>query len=144
MVKAELSVMIDRPVEEVWEFITDLSKIPKWETAILEARPTSAGPIGVGFTFELRRKDMTLPTRIIEYEPNRRFSFEHISGPAKGSVATYNVETVEGKTRLTSTGDIKFNGFYKLAGPFVFRSLRREEIAAIGNLKRILESEAKP
>jgi uncharacterized protein YndB with AHSA1/START domain len=29
MVKIEASVMIDRPIEEVWRFITDISKVPK-------------------------------------------------------------------------------------------------------------------
>lgn len=143
MVKIEESIMIDRPVEEVWKFITDLSNFPKVETAVLEARQTSAGPIGVGSTCEIRRKDMTVPQRVIEYEPNRKISNVVTSGPAKGSIFTFSVETVEGKTRFTYTVDMKFNGFYKLLGPFVTRSGRRESIASVGNVKRLLESEAK-
>jgi uncharacterized protein YndB with AHSA1/START domain len=54
--KVEASVMIDRPVEEVWEFIMDLSKVPTWDTSISEVRETSTGPIGVGSTFEFKEK----------------------------------------------------------------------------------------
>jgi uncharacterized protein YndB with AHSA1/START domain len=139
-----MSVMIDRPVEEVWKFITDLSNVPKWETAVLEVKRTSAGPVGVGSTWELKRKDnWTLPQRCIEFEPNRKLCFVITSGPAEGTVVTYSMETVEGKTKLTSGGDFKFNGLYRLLGPFVTRGQRREIIASIGNLKSILESEAK-
>jgi len=143
MGKIEVSVMIDCPIEEVWKFLIDLSNVPKWETAILEMRPTSAGPVGVGSTWEVKRKDkMIIPQRCIEYEPKRKFSFVIPSGPAKGTIASYSMETIEGKTRFTSTGDFKFNGFYKLLGPFVTRGQRKEGVASIGNLKRILESEA--
>ena len=143
MVKIEGSVMIDRPVEEVWKFISDISNLPKWEPAILEVRPTSAGPIGVGSTIEIRRKNMTIPQRITEYEPNRKFTFVVTSGPAKGTTGTYSVEKIEEKTRITVSGDFKVNGIYKLVGPFITPSERREAVASLGNVKRILESEAK-
>ncbi|MGD0804292.1 MAG: SRPBCC family protein [Candidatus Bathyarchaeia archaeon] len=143
MVKVEESVMIDRPVEEVWKFIADLSNVPKWEPGVLEARLTSSGPIGVGSTCEIIRKDMTLPQRCIEYEPNRKLSFVVTSGPAKGTVVGFGVEAVEGKTRFTSADDVKFDGFYRLLAPFVTGGLRREGVATVGNVKRVLESEAK-
>jgi carbon monoxide dehydrogenase subunit G len=143
MVNIEGSVMIDRPVEEVWKFISDLSNISKWEPAILEMRQTSAGPIGVGSTIEIRRKNMTIPQRITEWEPNRKFTFVVTSGPAKGTTGTYSVEKIEGKTRITVSGDFKVNGIYKLVGPFITPSERREAVASLGNVKRILESEAK-
>jgi carbon monoxide dehydrogenase subunit G len=143
MVKIEGSVMIDRPVEEVWKFITDLSNMSKWYPAILEARPTSAGPIGVGSTIEIRRKNMTIPQRITEWEPNRKFTFVVTSGPAKGTTGTYSVENIDGKTRLTLSGDFNVNGIYKLVGPFITPSERREALASLSDAKRVLESEAK-
>jgi uncharacterized protein YndB with AHSA1/START domain len=147
MAKIEASVMIDRPIEDVWKFTSDTSKIPKWITEVLELRQTSTGPLGVGATFEFREKmrntSMTVSSRVTECEPNRRLSFEHLSGPGKGSTITFNMDTVEGKTKFTSTNDMKFSGFYKLLGPFVTPSLRRAVISSLDNAKRILESEAK-
>ena len=146
MAKIVASVMIDRPIEEVWKFITDLSKFPKWDSEVLEVRQTSTGPLGLGSTVEARQKmrNMTLPQRCIEYEPNRKFSFVVTSGPGKGSIVTFSMETIEGKTKFTKVDDLKFSGFYKLVGPFITPTMRREVVAANGNLKRILESEAKP
>jgi len=147
MAKIEASVIIDRPIEEVWTFISDISKIPKWITEVVELRQTSAGPLGVGATCDFREKmrntTMTVSSRVTEYEPNRRLSFEHLSGPGKGSKITFSVDPIEGKTKFTNTNNMKFSGFYKLLGPFVTPSLRRAVISGLGNAKRILESEAK-
>jgi len=145
MVKIEESVMINRPVEDVWKFIADLSNVTKWDRSVSELKLTSAGPIGVGatcdVTFQIMGK-MTLSERFIEYEPNRKFSFEFTSGPAKGSIVAFSMEAIEGKTRFTSSGDLKYNGFYRLLGPFVTRMLKRSVVDSVGNVKRILESEA--
>ena len=144
MVNVEVSVMIDRPVEEVWKFITDLSKVPTWDTRVLEMKQTSTGLLGVGSTGEFREKmrNMTISIRITEYDPNRRCSFEHTSGPMKGSIMTESIENIEGKTRFTFSHDLKLSGFYKLLGVMKGR-MRREVVASLNNAKRILESEAK-
>jgi len=145
MAKIEESVMIDRPVEEVWKLTTDLSKVPKWDTHVLEAKQTSAGPLGLGATLELREKIENIITtqsqRVTEYEPNRKFSVEATSGPGKGTMITFGMETVEGKTRFTSSDNVRLNGFYNLVGPFVTRMLRKAVANSVGNVKRILESE---
>jgi uncharacterized protein YndB with AHSA1/START domain len=146
MVKVEASVMIDRPIEEVWKLITDMSKVPKWDTAVLEVRQTSTGPFGLSSTVEVRQKmrNMTFSQRVTEYEPNQKLSFETTSGPGKGTILTFSVETIEGKTRFTKADDpLKFSGIYKLLGPFITPMLKRESEAAVGNVKRVLESEAK-
>jgi uncharacterized protein YndB with AHSA1/START domain len=143
MAKFEASVMIDRPVEEVWKFVNDLSKLPKWNTEVLEAKQTSAGPIGVGTTLQTRSSNMAADIKVIEYEPGRKCTMEFTSRPLKGTIERSSVENVEGKTRFTRTADLKFSGVYKLVGPFLTPRLKREYVASVGNLKRILESEAK-
>jgi uncharacterized protein YndB with AHSA1/START domain len=143
MVKFEASAMVDRPVEDVWKFITDYANYPKWDPVIIELRKTSDGPLGVGATLEVRHSNMTIPERVIEYEPNRKFAFVVTSGPGKGTTGTFSVENIEGKTRLTETDDFKFNGFFKLVGPFLTRSVKRQAVARVGKAKQVLESEAK-
>ena len=73
MVNVEASVMIDRPVEEVWKFINDLSKVQTWDTGVLEVKQTSTGPPGVGSTCDFRARmmmrNMTISMRITEYDP---------------------------------------------------------------------------
>ena len=133
--------MIDRPVEEVWEFLTDLSKLPKWNFGV-EAKQTSAGPLGAGTTLQLKASRMVYSARILEFESGKKWTFEFSSGPFKGSIENSSVEKVEGMARFTRKADLKFSGAYKLLGPFLTPRLKKEYAASVGNLKRMLESEA--
>jgi uncharacterized protein YndB with AHSA1/START domain len=140
MVKIEASVIIDHPIEEVWKFITDLSKYPKWSTEFLEMRQTSVGSLGVGTTVQAKGANMVEDARIIEYELNRKLTFEITSAPEKGTINTLSMETIEGKTGFTRTVDLKFSSFYKLVWPFVAGRVKRYGEASVGNVKRLLES----
>ncbi len=144
LAKTEASVMIDRPVEAVWKFITDLSNAPNWDKGLTECKQTSDGPIELGSTFVAIHPRLTYSERVSEYEPNRKLSLEMTSGPAKGTVGTFRMESIEGKTELTESDDYRFSGFYKLVGPFLIRTAKRETASRVVNVKRILESEGTP
>jgi len=148
MVKIDESVMIDRPVEEVWKFMTDWSNFTKINPAILEAKQISLGSRGVGTTVEAKlrnpniiEKDVNI--QVIEYEPNRKLTLEHTSGATKGTKTIFTLETIEGKTKLTLATDAKLSGFFKLIGPFVVGRERREVNNMVNSIKRALESETK-
>ena len=145
MAKIVTSVLIDRPPEVIWKFTTDFSNDPKWDPGVVETKQTSPGPLGVGTTVQFRRSKFPkiMNYRILEYEPNRKFTFEFTSGPIKGSIITMSLEVVEGKTRVSEIDNYQGSGFYKLLVPFMKGSGKREAEARVGNIKRILESEAK-
>jgi carbon monoxide dehydrogenase subunit G len=139
------SVVINRPVEDIWKFVTDLSNASECFVRTVEFKQTSPGPIGVGATLLHRTVKRTFTGHVTEYEPNRRFTTEATSGPIKGSKEVFSFEAVDGKTRLTYTGYLEGNGFYKLIGPFILgRSVRQGKAeceSRVNNIKRILESE---
>jgi carbon monoxide dehydrogenase subunit G len=145
MTKIEASVMVDRAAEEVWKAIIDFSNPKLLDPYCLDAKQTSAGPFGVGTTFRLTRsKTPKNPNFLVtEYEPNRKTSFVFTSGPVKGTTQQFSLETIEGKTKLTRTFDVKYSGLFKLVGPFMTGSLRRQGEEDLGRTKRMLESESK-
>ncbi len=53
MIRGEGNMIIYRPIEAVWNFLTDLENYPKWHKGMAEARKTSEGPMGVGTTMWL-------------------------------------------------------------------------------------------
>jgi uncharacterized membrane protein len=65
----ENTIRIDRPVEEVFAFLSDFENIPKWNYYVLEVRQLSEGLIGVGTTYHQVRKSDQQDLRIIEFEP---------------------------------------------------------------------------
>jgi uncharacterized membrane protein len=65
----ENTIRINRPVEEVFAFLSDFENIPKWNYYVLEVRQLSEGSIGVGTTYHQVRKSDQQDLRIIEFEP---------------------------------------------------------------------------
>jgi len=144
--KIVASTMIERPTNEVWNFMLDVSSLPKWIPGLLEGKVTSEGPIGMGTTLQVKNSawPKLVEFRITEYEPGRKATMD-ITFPqaARGSRETFALENAEGKTKLNLTFDMKLNGLYSLVGPFVVPSQRKIAKTEVGNLKRVMESGAK-
>ena len=66
----ENTIPIDRPIDEVFAFLSDFENIPKWNYYVLEVRQLSESPIGTGTTYHQVRKTDEQVFRIIEFEPN--------------------------------------------------------------------------
>ena len=137
------SVTVNRPVEEVWDFIGSFENTTRWSRGVLEARQTSDGPLGVGSTLQTvvrafgRRR--TADYLVTEYEPRHAFAFEVSSGPMT-SRARYSVEPAGAGTRLTASGEAQATGLYKLLAPVLVRTLERHSQDDLTNVKRILEA----
>ncbi len=50
-IRQEHTVVIERPIEEVFAFATDPDKASLWQSTSLGTKQTSEGPVGVGTTF---------------------------------------------------------------------------------------------
>ena len=144
MARFRQSVVINRPVEQVFAFISDLENDPPWSGAA-EMRRTSPGPVGVGTTFQQRdrllgrRLELTL--RVVGYEPDRKVTITTASRRLSFS-GTRMVEPVgQGATRVTFVGAGRAGGVWRPAEPLLAavggRRLRRQ----LGRLKRLLESQ---
>ena len=137
------SVTVDRPVAEVWDFISNFENTTRWSRGVLHARQTSDGPLRVGSTLQTvvkafgRRR--TADYLVTEYEPNRAFAFE-VSAGAMSSRARFSVEPAGAGTRLTASGEAAVTGFFKLLEPILVRTLKRHSEADLANVKRILEA----
>ena len=137
------SVTVNRPVEEVWGFISNFENTTRWSRGVLEASQTSQGPLGVGSTLQTvvkafgRRR--TASYLVTEYEPNHAFAFKVTSGPMT-SRARFSVEPAGAGTRLTASGEAEATGPYKLLAPILVRTLKRHSQDDLTNAKRILET----
>jgi uncharacterized membrane protein len=68
----ENTIAIDRPIDEVFAFLSDFENIPKWNYYVLEVRRLSESPIGIGTTYHQVRMTDEQDFRIIGFEPNHR------------------------------------------------------------------------
>ena len=143
MVKNEMSIIIKRPIKEVFAFVSDLQNGPQWQPGLLEARRITKGPLGIGAKFtgvrKLMGRKMGSIVEFTAYEPNRKVAFKSTPGSMPMEASYLFERTAEG-TRLTSMIELHPGGFMALAEPMIAASLRRETETHFGNLKDLLES----
>ncbi len=146
MARLESSVTINRPVEEVFAFLSNYENDPKWSSATVEATKTSEGPIGVGTTWRSvseflgRRSESEL--EYIEYELNRKIAIKQISGPYPHTFQV-TLDLVEGGTKVNFVGEFEFGGFFgRIAAPLFMRIAKRQLEAGFVKLKRLMEAGA--
>ena len=84
MATFENTVMIRRPIEDVFAFLADFENIPKWNYAIVETHKVSEGPIGVGTIYQQVR---SVPSRseerfeVTAHNPPRQLEIQGQLGP---------------------------------------------------------------
>ena len=142
MAAIESSIVIDRAIEDVFAFVSDIENEPKWQSGILEAALTSPRPLGVGTTSREVRSLMGRAAetayRITEFEVNKRCAFESTSGPIPVHGA-YTFESVEGGTKVGLLLDPEVGGSLKFLGPMVINMGQRQIDIDFGHLKDLLE-----
>lgn len=144
MARIEASVVIGRPIEEVFAFVTDIEKLPRWAAELVEAKVTSQGPVGVGTTWsgvvQFLGRRMENTHQITEFEPNRKFGSETIASPVplKGE---FTFEAVVGGTKVTMVAEVEPGSFFQPAEPVFGRLVQEQYESNLANLKEILEAE---
>lgn len=97
----ETSIVINRPLEEVAAYLSNLENDPRWRREWVEAESASKGPFGVGNTTTLfgqfwgRR--MKTVYEVALHGPNRLTEWRTVSGPLPLTFRR-SFETVEGGT----------------------------------------------
>lgn len=144
MLKIESSIVINRPLEEVFAVVSNHENYPKWDPGALEVKKTSSGPIGLGTTWrsvsERLGKRRETESEIVEYEPNRKITRQHKQGmPTK---AQFTFESVAGGTRVALILEAEPAGFFKLAAPVLMPLMKRQFEGILANLKKQMEAHA--
>jgi uncharacterized protein YndB with AHSA1/START domain len=145
MATFEINLVINRPVEEVFAFISNPENQPRWRATTLEMRRTSSEPLDAGsilsgrFTFLGRPFEGNL--EIIALKPHRTYTARMVGGPFPLE-ARYTLDQAEGGTHLTLVIEGQPGGFFKLAEPLVVSLAKRSYEADLHNLKDMLEAQA--
>jgi carbon monoxide dehydrogenase subunit G len=142
MFKFEKSVLINRPQQEVFGFVTDLSNDSKWQSGIESVERTSDGPIGAGSTWRYKLKflgrEVEAEIEMTGYEPPNQARVKSIGGPVPME-NTYTFESKDGGTQMTFSGQAEIGGFFKMAEGLVGKQLEKQMEADAAGLKKLLE-----
>jgi uncharacterized membrane protein len=144
MITVENEIIINRPVEVVFAFITDIPNVPKWQTGVTESRQTTAGPVGVGTrgvnvrTVLGQRLETTF--EVTEFTPNQTFALRSLTGPVSYDLRTTLAAVASGGTRLHSVLQAEPKGFFKVAEPVLASTVKKDFAEDLARLKALLES----
>ena len=143
-IQLEHTVVIDRPIEEVFAFATDPNNVSLWQSTSLATEQTSEGPVGVGTTFrdtsQFLGRRIESDYEVTENEPPHRQCVRITSGPIPGSGCYLLEPDADGSTRFTQNFEADVGSFFRLAEPLVGRAIRRQMEADMATLKDLLEA----
>jgi uncharacterized protein YndB with AHSA1/START domain len=137
----ENTVIIRRPIEEVFGFLSDFENIPKWNYAIAETRKVSQGPVGVGTIYQRVR---SVPSRsderfeVTAYNPPRNLEIQGQLGPFPSRLS-YALDAVPEGTRVTNSVELELHGPGRLLGRVAVPRVRDAVAANLHKLKELLE-----
>jgi uncharacterized membrane protein len=139
MIRFENTVVINRPVEEVFEFVANFQNVPKWNYYVTDVRKLSDGPIEVGTTFHQVRKTDQQDYQVTEYEPGRKVVVQTLPGSTPQFEMRFMFEAQNGGTRLVDEWalDLGRNPLVELLGKGRVKSAVAENL---GKLKELLET----
>ena len=141
MIRIQASVTVNRPLEQVFRFMTNHQNALQWQSGLLEARVTN-DVVGVGKTWvdvvQVLGRRIEIASELTEFEPLRAVGFKSTSGPIPLE-GRYAFEPDGAGTKVTFTLQGEAGGFFKLAEPIVARSTQRQWETNLANLKDLLE-----
>jgi uncharacterized membrane protein len=143
MVKIEHSLVIARPIDQVFLFLVNPSNNSLWQEGVIESRQISEGPVDVGTRCRDIRKflgrQVECDYEIVEYEPKEKIRFKSISGPIQFN-GSYTFQSVQQGTRFTFTIEGDAGPWLSLMGPLAARLAKKQVEADSDRLKNLLES----
>lgn len=145
MVRAEESIFVERPIEEVFAYLTDLDRVPESQTNVLFLQSQSPGGLRTGARLvELRKflgRKVESVVEVTEYEPPHRYTIKVQSGPIPFEISNVFSES-GGGTRIDAVVEGEPGRFFGLVEWRVVKAVERELWSSLATLKDILEARA--
>lgn len=143
MINVSTFTIVDAPRHEVFAFLIDVKLYPLWQLGVVAASATSEAPLEVGARFQVTRKaaesSLTNIREVVAYEPDLTFGHRSVEGDTNGETA-YSLESIGARTKVTLQLRTDADRVMRMAAPLASRLAKREQKAALGNLKDLLEN----
>lgn len=141
----EFSGVVDRPIDEVWAYLTDWFNAPRMSgSGNIGMRQTSPGPMGVGSTLQGRRVILGFETRnnyqVTEWDPPHALAMTMEGRPFRSFVGRVTLESTADGTRAAVLAEFELQLTMKLLYPFVGPFLRRRWHAGFAHTKAVIEA----
>lgn len=138
----EHNLLISRPPQEIFDFVTDPANDVYWRDSVVLVEWTSAEPHGIGSTQrqvdKFLGREIASAIEITDWDPPHRLGQKTTSGPVQFAF-TMQFTTVDGGTHMHMNGQAEFGGIFKMAEGLIRQQLVTLIKSEFNNLKRVLD-----
>ena len=131
--RAELTIEIARPPEDVFAYLTDVSNLPAWQTGVKGATLRNGR---IEESRSLLGRELHTTLEIVDRKEPRVFTLRALDSPVPFAVR-HELEPADGGTRLTVIAEGDVPGF---AAGLLSRRAEKQFRKDFERLKQILES----
>ena len=141
MIQNEVTMHINRPLEQVFNFLADTKNLRSWQSNLVENEQLTEGPLRVGSRFrEVRRtgpRNSEIQAEMTAFEPNKRFATKTLTKPQV--TVSYTFDNENGGTRITYKFIMITSGFMRLIEPLIAGPMKKDSDSDFEKLKHMLE-----
>lgn len=141
MPSAEHSVLIRRPIAEVFAFVADGENAKRWRPGVLDVGHQSGAGLGAIYRQGVKGpggRRIPADYEVTAYEPDRRIAFRAIAGPVRPT-GEYRFFPDGDATQVSLALDAPLTGWKRLVMGRAVQSTMEAEVHNLETLKSILE-----
>lgn len=142
MPSAQRSVVINRPLGEVFEFFTEPTNESRWRSHVKEV--STSGPVGVGSRVHQvvagpAGRGIPADIEVTVFQPPERYGFRVVAGPVRPT-GEYRFTDGGQSTTVSLALDARLSGWKKLLLSRAVQQSMDGEMRALDRAKALLES----
>jgi uncharacterized protein YndB with AHSA1/START domain len=145
MIQFTIDTEIERPVADVFAYVTDPDRLSTWQPNTVSAVQEGDGPLGLGTRLrEVHHaggRDLESLVEVSEYEHDRAFALHVLEG-ALPVDARMTFKATERGTLMCFGAHGQPTGALRVAEPLLRRTLKRQFAGHCARLKHLLEETA--
>jgi hypothetical protein len=145
VIRVDREIDVDRPAETVFERLTRIEDLPRWQPAIIEAALTSPGPMGVGSAIRIVVAAAGQRTEAVgtvtEFERPHLIALAATAGPAEIGARVGVAAVSDTSCRVSIETSIVLGGMLRFVEGMARSRIEAEAPAAAAAAKAWLESE---
>ena len=136
MARSEATIEIERPAAEVFQWLLDPEKRVRWVSGLRSSEPLDE----TSYREVVHRagQEVEATATVVNQEPPHALEVT-MTGRGFEARAEHRLTEHDGRTRLTSSFDVKLGGLGRFAGGIVGRQTQRSVEQSLARLKELLE-----
>jgi uncharacterized membrane protein len=138
------TVVIERPVTQVFAFAADPANDAQWQAGLVRHEGLPEQQLAPGMRWvEVRRvpgRQVRVTVELTAYEPDWRVGFRALDGPVRPTGEMRFEQDSGGRTQMTYEADFRVVGFLRPLESLLARRNARDVAADLDALKRLLET----